>query len=145
MLGFHTFAGPWVISVADCLVNEINQGPCYVNYVANLKSCQFLCYGKQVLFSKTKGQYSIWKKILDLQNCFSLLICLMFLNHLLQSADCFLKLSQWIFAEHKNLHFFLPCSPLFFLSQLFCGDLETRNWFWIYEYLAILLAVVEKN
>ena len=38
----------------------------------------------------------------------------MFFNHLLQSSDCFLKLSQWIFAEHKNLHFFLPCSPLFF-------------------------------
>ena len=29
MLGFNTFAGPWVIS-ADHLVNEINQGPCYV-------------------------------------------------------------------------------------------------------------------
>ena len=65
-------------------------------------------------FSVTQKFNILTEKIFDLQKCFSLLICLIFLNHLLQSADCFLKLSQWIFAEHKNLHFFLPCSPLFF-------------------------------
>ena len=33
MLGFYTFAGPWVISVSRPLGNEISQGPCYVNFL----------------------------------------------------------------------------------------------------------------
>ena len=30
VLGFYTFAGPWVIEFSQALGNEINQGPYYV-------------------------------------------------------------------------------------------------------------------
>jgi len=33
MSGFYTFAGLWVISLANHLVNEINQGLCYVKHI----------------------------------------------------------------------------------------------------------------
>ena len=57
MLGIYTFAGPWVITVSQPLGDEINQGPCYVNYMVH-QSYESCYVPKITSFQPSEGEFS---------------------------------------------------------------------------------------